>query len=134
MTTTEPTASAGLAPLELPRRSTRAASAAAFRALLLRDLVVLRKNLREFIPRTILQPLLLVFVFTYVFPKIGQGVGGSGSGEALFSTMPWAASCSPRWAIGRFNQSSASRVMGECRRLPLIHREDGVDFDRRAKR
>ena len=51
---------------------------AAFAALLLRDLVVLRKTLREFIPRTILQPLLLVFVFTYVFPKIGQGIGGGG--------------------------------------------------------
>ena len=50
----------------------------AFGALLLRDLTVLRKNLKEFIPRTILQPLLLVFVFTYVFPKIGQGVGGRG--------------------------------------------------------
>jgi ABC-2 type transport system permease protein len=89
VTTTEPTAptaSTGLAPLELPRRSTRAASAAAFGALLLRDLVVLRKNLREFIPRTILQPLLLVFVFTYVFPKIGQGVGGA-TGAADFSTL-----------------------------------------------
>ena len=92
MTTTEPstptpsTASAGLAPLELPTRSTRAASTAAFGALLLRDLVVLRKNLREFIPRTILQPLLLVFVFTYVFPKIGQGVGGA-TGASEFSTL-----------------------------------------------
>lgn len=61
-------------------------SGVAFRALLLRDAFVLRKNLREFLPRTILQPLLLVFVFTYVFPKIGQGVGGAG-GEAEFSTM-----------------------------------------------
>ena len=25
-----------------------------------------------------MQPLLLMFVFTYVFPKIGQGVGGGG--------------------------------------------------------
>jgi ABC-2 type transport system permease protein len=58
----------------------------AFVALLLRDLHVLRKNLREFIPRTVLQPLLLVFVFTYVFPKIGQGVGGSG-GNTEFSTL-----------------------------------------------
>ena len=58
----------------------------AFRALLLRDLVVLRKTLKEFIPRTMLQPFLLVFVFTYVFPKIGQGVGGSGAGESEFST------------------------------------------------
>ena len=34
------------------------------------------RTLGEFIPRTLLQPFLLVFVFTYVFPKIGQGVGG----------------------------------------------------------
>ena len=54
----------------------------AFRALMLRDLTVLRKNLKEFIPRTLLQPFLLVFVFTYVFPKIGQGVGGSGAAAA----------------------------------------------------
>ena len=37
--------------------------------------------------RTIMQPLLLVFVFTYVFPKIGQGVGGSSAAEAQFSTL-----------------------------------------------
>ena len=34
-----------------------------------------------------MQPLLLVFVFTYVFPKIGQGVGGSAAAEANFSTL-----------------------------------------------
>ena len=34
----------------------------AFGALLLRDLWVLRKNLRAFIPRTIVQPLLRCFV------------------------------------------------------------------------
>jgi ABC-2 type transport system permease protein len=59
----------------------------AFRALMLRDLTVLRKNLKEFIPRTVLQPLLLVFVFTYVFPKIGQGIGGGPGSEAQFSTL-----------------------------------------------
>jgi ABC-2 type transport system permease protein len=59
----------------------------AFGALLLRDLTVLRKNLREFIPRTVLQPLLLVFVFTYVFPKIGQSVGGSGEAATVFSSV-----------------------------------------------
>lgn len=58
-----------------------------FGALLLRDMTMLRKNLREFIPRTIIQPLLLVFVFTYVFPKIGQGVGGGGVASAEFSTL-----------------------------------------------
>lgn len=59
----------------------------AFRALLARDLYVLRHNLKEFIPRTVLQPLLLVFVFTYVFPKIGQGIGGAAGTTGAFSTM-----------------------------------------------
>jgi ABC-2 type transport system permease protein len=69
-----------------PARKPVAASRVAFRALILRDLVVLRKTLGEFIPRTILQPFLLVFVFTYVFPKIGQGVGGAGAASS-FSTI-----------------------------------------------
>jgi ABC-2 type transport system permease protein len=70
-----------------PLPALRQSRASAFGALLLRDLTVLRKNLKEFIPRTILQPLLLVFVFTYVFPKIGQGVGGSGAAAAQFSSV-----------------------------------------------
>ena len=79
---TVPVAPATLAPTRKPV----AAARIAFRALILRDLVVLRKTLKEFIPRTILQPLLLVFVFTYVFPKIGQGVGGT-EAAAGFSTL-----------------------------------------------
>ena len=73
----------------IPARSPRAASVVAFRALLARDLAVTRKNLtREVLPRTVIQPLLLVFVFTYVFPKIGQGVGGAaGDASGLFSTQ-----------------------------------------------
>jgi len=84
-TATIPNAPTALAPVRKPIAATRVA----FRALILRDLVVLRKTLKEFIPRTILQPLLLVFVFTYVFPKIGQGVGG-GTGpaaESAFATL-----------------------------------------------
>ena len=69
----------------VPERAPSAAARVAFRALLLRDLLVLRKTLKEFIPRTVLQPLLLVFVFTYVFPKIGQGVGGANASG--FSTL-----------------------------------------------
>ena len=65
----------------------RATTAGTFAALLLRDLTVLRRNLKEFLPRTILQPLLLVFVFTYVFPKIGQGIGGGPGGDAAFATL-----------------------------------------------
>jgi len=63
-----------------PVRSAGAASRAAFNALLLRDLTVLRKNLGVFIARTLIQPFLLVFVFLYVFPQIGEGIGGTSAG------------------------------------------------------
>jgi ABC-2 type transport system permease protein len=70
-------------------RSTVTSSRVAFGALVLRDLFVLKKRLREFIPRTILQPFLLCFVFLYVFPTIGQGIGsGRGTaGESAFATI-----------------------------------------------
>jgi ABC-2 type transport system permease protein len=73
---------------ELQRRA-RASARTAYLALLLRDLTVLRKprGLFEFLSRSLIQPFLLVFVFTYVFPKIGQGVGGEGAGAAEFSTI-----------------------------------------------
>ncbi len=60
--------------------------AIAFGALLLRDLAVLRKEFAQFLARTVMQPLLFVFVFAYVFPKIGQGVGGA-KGSAAFSSI-----------------------------------------------
>jgi ABC-2 type transport system permease protein len=69
-----------------PTRSTFAASRSALLALILRDLVVLKKNFGEFVIRTLVQPFLLVFVFLYVFPTIGQGVGG-GSGKAAESAF-----------------------------------------------
>ncbi len=70
-------------------RSTAHSSRIAFGALLLRDLVVLRKNMKQFVPRTIVQPLLLCFVFLYVFPTIGTGVGGGGgpAAESEFATI-----------------------------------------------
>ena len=52
----------------------------------MRDLVVLDKDLKEFLPNTLAQPAMLVFVFTYVFPRIGQGIGGSGN-VGRFSTL-----------------------------------------------
>jgi ABC-2 type transport system permease protein len=58
-------------------RSASKASREAFAALMQRDLTVLKKNLGEFVGRTIVQPLLLVFVFLYVFPQIGQGIGAA---------------------------------------------------------
>jgi ABC-2 type transport system permease protein len=71
-----------------PTRSVAAASWTALGALMLRDLVVLRKHLWEFVLRTIIQPFLLCFVFLYVFPKIGQGIGGHGAAqESTFATI-----------------------------------------------
>jgi len=67
-------------------RTKRASSRDAFIALLLRDLAVLRKEFVMFLSRTVMQPLLLIFVFTYVFPKIGEAIGGSRN-AAGFSTL-----------------------------------------------
>ena len=84
MTTTA--AHRSLAQLRSPREAYRHA----FFALLARDAAMVRKNARMFVMRTIMQPLLLMFVFTYVFPKIGQGVGTNAASEnaaAQFSTI-----------------------------------------------
>ena len=92
---TLPTASAtfgspGSRHVELkPTRSATAASRTALRALIQRDLVVLWKHKIEFVIRTLVQPFLLCFVFLYVFPKIGQGIGGGSSpgAESAFATV-----------------------------------------------
>ncbi len=74
-------ASAPSPTITVSTRSVGAASRTAFAALIRRDLVVLRKNIFEFITRTLIQPFLLVFVFLYIFPTIGQGIGaGTGGG------------------------------------------------------
>ncbi len=72
-----------------PTRSTTAAARTALWALILRDLVVLRKHVIEFVVRVLVQPFLLCFVFLYVFPKIGQGIGGGGGqlAESGFATL-----------------------------------------------
>jgi ABC-2 type transport system permease protein len=60
--------------------------AGTFAALLARDLRVLRRNARLMLIRTLANPVLFVFVFAYVFPKIGQGFRGGTAGES-FSTV-----------------------------------------------
>jgi ABC-2 type transport system permease protein len=68
--------------------ASRASGMSAFRALLARDAYVLAHNLKEFLPRTLIQPFLLVFVFTYVLPEIGLGIGGgptNGAGSAAYT-------------------------------------------------
>jgi ABC-2 type transport system permease protein len=67
-------------------RDVRAAALVAFGGLLLRDLRVLTHERVRFLVGTVSQPLLLVFVFTYVFPMIGQGIRGPG-GDAAFTTI-----------------------------------------------
>jgi ABC-2 type transport system permease protein len=49
----------------------------AFGGLLLRDFRVLRRELGPFVIRILMQPLLFLFVFTYVFPHMNQGGGGA---------------------------------------------------------
>ena len=73
-----------------PTRSATAASWTAPALSSCRDLVVLRKHLVEFTVRTLVQPFLLCFVFLYVFPKIGQGIGaasGIPGAESAFATV-----------------------------------------------
>ena len=80
----------------------------ALAALMLRDLVVLRKNFWEFVIRTLVQPFLLCFVFLYVFPKIGQSVG-AGTARRPSRRSP------PCWCPGWSASRSCSR---ESRRWP----------------
>jgi ABC-2 type transport system permease protein len=75
-------ASATLEPVE-PSRAR--AWVDAVRGLMLRDLRVLRRELPAFLTRTVMQPLFFVFVFAFLFPRIGQGIGG-GAGEE-FATI-----------------------------------------------
>lgn len=51
----------------------------AFVSLMLRDFRVLRREIGPFITRIIMQPLLFLFVFTFLLPRIGQAndVGGA---------------------------------------------------------
>jgi ABC-2 type transport system permease protein len=57
-------------------------------ALYTRDLRVLRRDVTQFLIRVVMQPLLFTFVFAYVFPKIGQGIGGAHTGNGpTFATV-----------------------------------------------
>ena len=90
-----------------PTRSTFAASRSALWALILRDLTVLGKHFAEFVVRTIIQPFLLVFVFLYVFPTIGQGIGG---GRGPVAESAFAGAINTIRAPARASFGNASRV------------------------
>lgn len=57
------------------------ATADAIGGLMLRDLRVLRREAGPFVIRTVAQPFMFVFVFAYIFPRIGQGIGGAGGAD-----------------------------------------------------
>ena len=63
--------------------TTRAPYVSAFLGLMLRDLRVLRRELGPFAVRIVMQPLLFLFVFTYVFPHLGQGNPMAAGGSAF---------------------------------------------------
>jgi ABC-type multidrug transport system permease subunit len=67
-----------------------------FGAMMAREFRVLRRNAISTFMRSVMQPLLFVFVFSYVFPKIGSGfsLGSAGAGAAAASGAGGAASAS----------------------------------------
>ena len=93
---------------------THASGWSAFKALLGRDAYVLAHNLKEFLPRTLIQPFLLVFVFTYVLPKIGLGIGGSSGppAAALKLLTPAQAALATKAAAAQASAYSASLIAG----------------------
>jgi ABC-2 type transport system permease protein len=71
----------------VPEPSATRAALQAIGGLMVRDARVLRREWWAFLTRTVMQPLLFVFVFAYVFPRIGQGIGGDGAGAETFATI-----------------------------------------------
>ena len=69
-------------------RGARATELTAFGALLLRDFRVLRRELLPFAVRVLMQPLLFLFVFTYLMPRIGQGAGMVGGTNFATVLLP----------------------------------------------
>lgn len=59
---------------------------AAIWGMMLRDLRVLGRSFLPFATRTVMNPLLFVFVFTYVFPRIGQAFQ-PGPVDATYATI-----------------------------------------------
>ncbi len=65
---------------------TRTPYLSAFLGLMLRDLRVLGRELGPFVVRIVMQPLLFLFVFTYVFPHMGHG-DPMAAGAGNFATI-----------------------------------------------
>jgi ABC-2 type transport system permease protein len=72
----------------MPHAPPRASALIAFTALLQRDFCVLRRELLPFAVRILMQPLLFLFVFTYLMPRIGQGAGMVGGTNFATVLLP----------------------------------------------
>jgi ABC-type multidrug transport system permease subunit len=59
-----------------------------FNAMMAREFRVLRRNAASLFTRAVMQPLLFVFVFAYVFPKIGGGFSLGGGAAAARASAP----------------------------------------------
>jgi ABC-type multidrug transport system permease subunit len=81
-------AAAGVAALIAQAPTPQPTMAKTFAAMMAREFRVLRRNAVSTFTRAVMQPLLFVFVFTYVMPKIGGGVMlGGAAGGVTFSTV-----------------------------------------------
>jgi ABC-2 type transport system permease protein len=65
----------------IDQRAVRVGAWRAFRALLLRDWLVLRGRFRPFLVQLLGQPIMLLFVFAYLYPRIGNTPGGAAGKE-----------------------------------------------------
>lgn len=76
-------------PLTAPQRAGLSLAAQTRTALALvdRDMAVIFHSLPAFLLRTAMQPFLFAFVFAYVLPHIGLGIGGNGRGGGLFASI-----------------------------------------------
>jgi ABC-2 type transport system permease protein len=78
---------AAASPPPPPPRLAAAETFQTARALVGRDLKVLIQDGPAYLLRVVLQPALFAFVFAFVFPRIGQGIGGSRNTVAFVSIL-----------------------------------------------
>src|ERR1017187_3546079 len=77
-------------PIHRPTASKGVLYARAFAGLFLRDLHVLRREMVPFLVRVIMNPLLFLFVFTYIMPHMSGGAAMNPTAQmagANFSTV-----------------------------------------------
>ncbi|WP_067806533.1 ABC transporter permease [Actinomadura formosensis] len=70
-----------------PPPPARATIPRTFAAMMAREARVMRKNFLSTFIRVLVQPVMFVFVFAYVLPKLGGGATAGGPGGPTFSTI-----------------------------------------------